>query len=202
MERSGFTVWLTGLPSSGKSTLAGLLAERLRGYGHAVEILDGDEVRRHLSRGLGFSREDRDENIRRIAFVAKLLTRVGGVAIVAAVSPYRAAREDARREIGRFVEVYVSCPVEECMQRDVKGLYRRAVRGEVPAFTGVSDPYEPPVDPEVSVETHRETVERSVEKILHGLRELGYLPPEPEEAVPADERLAIVSRLQRLGYLD
>jgi adenylyl-sulfate kinase len=181
MERRGFTIWLTGLPSSGKSTLAELLGKRLRGDNYPVQILDGDEVRLRLSKGLGFSRPDRDENIRRIAYVAKVLTRVGAVAITAAISPYRAVRAEAREEIKDFVEVYVACPLEECIRRDVKGLYRKALRGEIPAFTGVSDPYEPPEAPEVIVETHRETSEESVEKILQSLRDLGYLAADGAE---------------------
>ncbi len=173
----GFTVWFTGLPSSGKSTLAGLLARALRERGRTVEVLDGDEVRRELTRGLGFSREDRDENIRRIAYVAKVLTRNGVVAITAAISPYRAARERARAEIGRFVEVYVSCPVEVCMQRDVKGLYARAVRGEIPQFTGISDPYEEPLSPEVVVHSDRQSPQESLQRILSYLESAGYLQP-------------------------
>lgn len=176
MTRRGFTVWLTGLPSSGKSTLAGLLAERLRASDYPVEVLDGDEIRLRVSKGLGFSKDDRNENIRRISYVAKLLTRVGAVAITAAISPYRAVREEARDEIDRFVEVYVSCSLDECIRRDVKGLYRKALQGEIPAFTGISDPYEPPAMPEVTVETHRESVDESLEKILHPLRDLGHLP--------------------------
>ncbi|HEV8439998.1 MAG TPA: adenylyl-sulfate kinase [Methylomirabilota bacterium] len=182
MERRGFTIWLTGLPSAGKSTLAELLGKRLRAADYPVEILDGDEIRLRLSKGLGFSRQDRDENVRRIAFVAKLLTRVGGVAVTAAISPYREVRDEARREIQEFVEVYVSCELEECVRRDVKGLYRKALRGEIPAFTGISDPYEPPEAPEVTVETHRESPEESVEKILARLRSLGYLADDDERS--------------------
>jgi adenylyl-sulfate kinase len=178
LEQRGFTLWLTGLPSSGKSTLAELIAKRLRTTGQPVELLDGDEVRLRLSKGLGFSKEDRDENIRRIAYVARLLTRVGAVAITAAISPYRDVREEARREIGNFVEVYVKCPLEECVRRDVKGLYRKAIGGEIPRFTGISDPYEAPESPEVIVETDREAPEDSAEKILGALRRLGYLRPE------------------------
>jgi len=200
--RGGFTIWLTGLPSSGKSTLAGLLAERLRGADYPVEILDGDEVRLRLSKGLGFSREDRAENIRRIAYVAKLLTQVGAVAITAAISPYRTLREAARAEIKEFVEVYVSCPLEVCVRRDVKGLYGKALRGEIPAFTGISDPYEPPEAPEVTVETHRESLEESVGKILGALRDLGYLRAEPVDGFSSEEKAAIVARLQSRGYLD
>lgn len=174
---SGFVVWFTGLPSSGKSTLAGRLAGALRERGLGVEVLDGDEVRTTLTRDLGFSREDRDENIRRIAWVAKVLARNGTVAITAAISPYRAARDQARREIGRFVEVYVKCPVEICMQRDVKGLYGRALRGDLPCFTGVSDPYEEPPDPEVVVETDRQAPAEGVRLILAYLERAGWLRP-------------------------
>ncbi len=197
----GFTVWFTGLPSSGKSTLASLLQQKLSEMGYPVELLDGDEVRKRLTKGLGFSKEDRDENIRRISYVAKLLTRVGAVAIVSAISPYRAIREEARAEIGNFVEVYVSCALEECIRRDVKGLYRKALTGEIPNFTGISDPYEPPLTPEVVVETDRETPGESLARILTTLRALGYLPEEPER-LPPEEEARILARLKSLGYLD
>lgn len=173
----GFVVWFTGLPCSGKSTLARRLEEALRTRGLRVEVLDGDEVRQRLTRGLGFSKEDRDENIRRITYVAKLLARNGVVAITAAISPYRAVRDEARREIGRFIEVYVKCPLEVCMERDVKGLYRRALAGEIPNVTGLSDPYEEPLHPELVVETDREGPAESLERILARLEELGYLSP-------------------------
>lgn len=173
----GCVIWLTGLPSAGKSTLAGLLEVRLRALGRPVERLDGDEVRTRLTRGLGFSREDRDENVRRVAWVARLLAAHGVVVITALISPYRGARDEARREIGDFVEVWVKCDLDECIRRDVKGLYRRALAGEVANFTGVSDPYEPPLRPEVVVETDRQTAAESVERILDGLRSLGYLAP-------------------------
>jgi len=176
MKRQGFTVWLTGLPSSGKSTLARMLQRELDEAGLAVEVLDGDEIRQRLTKGLGFSKEDRDENIRRIAYVAKLLTRVGGITITAAISPFQEARERARAEIGNFVEVYVECPLSVCMQRDVKGLYAKAVRGEIPNFTGISDPYEPPVQPEVIVHTDRESHEESLAKILEKVVALNFLP--------------------------
>ena len=171
----GFTVWFTGLPSSGKSTLGRLLERELTQRGRRVEVLDGDEVRLRLSRGLGFSKEDRDENIRRITYVAKLITRCDGVAIACAISPYRVLREEARREIRQFIEVYVKCPLEVCIDRDVKGLYAKALRQEIPAFTGVSDPYEPPLAPEVIVETDSEPPEASVAKILQRLEALAYL---------------------------
>jgi adenylyl-sulfate kinase len=175
----GFTVWFTGLPSSGKSTLARMLEQVLVGRGQHVEVLDGDEVRLRLSRGLGFSKEDRDENIRRIAFVANLVTRCGGVAITCAISPYRGLRDEARQEIGRFVEVYVKCSLDVCIDRDVKGLYAKAIRGEISAFTGISDPYEAPLAPEVVVETDRESPEESLVKILQQLEALGYLVATP-----------------------
>ncbi len=175
---AGFVVWFTGLPSAGKSTLAQKLEKALRRRGLDVEVLDGDEVRKRLTKGLGFSKEDRDENIRRITYVAHLLARNGTVAITAAISPYRAIRDEARAEIERFVEVYVKCPLEVCIQRDVKGLYRRALAGEIPNFTGVSDPYEEPLRPEVTIETDRETPEVGVERILSTLEQQGYLPAE------------------------
>jgi len=176
MKQQGFAVWFTGLPSSGKTTLARMLQRELDEAGFAVEVLDGDEVRQRLTRGLGFSREDRDENIRRISYVAKLLTKVGGVAITAAISPYQESRERARAEIGNFVEVYVHCPLHVCMQRDVRGLYAKAVRGEILTFTGISDPYEPPVQPEVIVHTERESQEESLNKILEKLVALNCVP--------------------------
>lgn len=176
MKRNGFVVWFTGLPSSGKSTLARMVQRELDEAGFAVEVLDGDEIRQRLTKGLGFSKEDRDENIRRISYVAKRIANVGGVAITAAISPFREARERARAEIGNFVEVHVDCPLHVCMQRDVKGLYARAIRGEIANFTGISDPYEPPVQPEVVVHTDRESHEESVRKILEKLVALNWVP--------------------------
>jgi adenylyl-sulfate kinase len=170
----GFTLWLTGLSGAGKSTIAAQLETEFRARFGRVEVLDGDVVRTHLSRGLGFSKEDRDTNIRRIGFVANLLTRNGVPVIVAAISPYRAVRDEVRAEIGSFVEVYVTCSLDELTRRDVKGLYAKALRGELANFTGVSDPYEPPLLPEVVVDSERETVAQSVAKILAKLDELGY----------------------------
>jgi adenylyl-sulfate kinase len=175
----GFVVWFTGLPSAGKSTLARRLEKELLRRGSPVEVLDGDEVRLRLTKGLGFSREDRDENIRRISFVARLLARHGVVAITAAISPFRAARAEARREIERFVEVYVQCGLATCVERDVKGLYRRALAGEIPNFTGISDPYEEPLHPEITVHTDGESAEDSVARIVARLEALGYLAPTP-----------------------
>src|SRR5918994_6706565 len=176
MMSTGYTVWFTGLSGSGKTTLSAAVAEAIRARGQRVEVLDGDVVRTNLSKGLGFSREDRDTNIRRIGFVAKLLSRNDVAVVVAAISPYRAVRDEVRAEIGRFVEVFVRCPVEELIRRDVKGLYERALRGEVAQFTGVSDPYEEPLNPEVVVDTDRETVEESVAKVVAALERLGHLP--------------------------
>jgi adenylylsulfate kinase len=173
----GFTVWLTGLSGAGKSTIAHHLERELQARGRAVEILDGDVVRTHLSKGLGFSREDRDTNILRIAFVCRLLTRHGAAVISAAISPYAQARQEAREQIGAFVEVYVRCPIEVLMRRDVKGLYEKALRGELANFTGVSDPYEAPEHPDVVVDTDRESVEQSVAKILAYLQDHGYIEP-------------------------
>ena len=177
MPTEGFVVWFTGLPSAGKSTLARLLEKELHRRACRVEVLDGDEVRLRLTEGLGFSKEDRNENIRRISFVARLLAQHGVIAITATISPYRAAREEARREIERFVEVYVQCGLPTCVQRDVKGLYRRALTGEITHFTGISDPYEEPLDPEVTVQTEGETAEESLAKIMARLEALGYVAP-------------------------
>jgi bifunctional enzyme CysN/CysC len=167
--RRGMTVWLTGLSSAGKSTLGQALYDRLWAMGHKVEFLDGDTVRRNLCKGLGFSKEDRDENIRRIGFVAELLTRNGVVVLVSAISPYRSIREEVRRRIGDFVEVYVNAPLSVCEQRDVKGLYKKARSGELAGFTGIDDPYEPPENPEVECRTDLETPHESAERVLRYL---------------------------------
>ena len=174
MER-GFTLWFTGLSGAGKSTLANAIIGKLQAQGKRVEILDGDEVRTNLSKGLGFSKEDRDTNIRRIGYVAHLLSRNGAVAITAAISPYRTVRDEVRQRIGDFVEVYVKCPLETLVARDVKGLYKKALAGEIKEFTGVSDPYEEPLTPEILVDSSRESVEESANIILTRLHELGFL---------------------------
>src|SRR5262245_41667105 len=168
----GFCIWFTGLSGAGKSTLSRALSEILKSRSRNVEILDGDEVRENLSKGLGFSREDRDTNIRRIGYVCHLLARNGVIAISAAISPYRSVRDENRKRIGNFVEIFVKCPLEGLIGRDVKGLYKKALAGEIKNFTGVSDPYEDPLQPEIVVETDKETVEESARKII------GYLERE------------------------
>lgn len=198
MSYKGVTIWFTGFSGAGKSTLAEVIEQRLRGRGHNVEVLDGDIVRTHLSKGLDFSREGRDTNIKRIAFVCGLLTRNGVVCISAAIAPYSEARNWARREIGNFVEVYVKCPIEVCRQRDVKGLYKLVDEGKLKGFTGVDDPYEEPEHPELVIETSKETVEESVARILAKLTELGYLE---SEELPEDETKVVAERLTVLGYL-
>jgi adenylyl-sulfate kinase len=200
----GFTLWFTGLSGAGKSTLATLVAERLREMQRRVELLDGDEIRKNLSQGLGFSKADRDANILRIAFVARLLSRNGVVAITAAISPYREIRDRARAEIRNFVEVYVDCPLEICEQRDVKGLYRKARAGEIQQFTGISDPYEPPLNPEIHLHTDRENPEEDVEIILSRLAEMGLLSYSPARhggAYSPEEEALVSERLKNLGYL-
>ncbi len=180
----GFTIWMTGLSGAGKSTLARELEAALRERQRHVEVLDGDEVRENLSKGLGFSKEDRDTNIRRIAYVARLISRSGGVAITAAISPYRSVRDEARGQIGNFVEVFVRCPLDRLVQRDTKGLYAKALRGEIAQFTGISDPYEEPLAAEVVVDTDVETVQESTDKILRKLEALGYLPQVDGQIAP------------------
>ena len=177
----GFTLWFTGLSGAGKTTVAEIVERELRERAGHVEVLDGDIVRTNLSKGLGFSREDRDTNVLRIGFVAKLLTRNGVPVIVSAISPYKEARDQVRRDIGDdFVEIFVDCPVEVCAERDVKGLYKKAYSGEIGAFTGVSDPYEPPASPELILRTNEEEAEESAGKVIAKLEELGYLKPVEE----------------------
>jgi adenylylsulfate kinase len=192
----GFTIWLTGLPCSGKSTIAARLAEHLLNQGRLVEVLDGDIVRQSLSQGLTFTREDRDRNVRRVGFVANLLSRNGIVVIVALVSPYRAARSEVRAAIERFVEVHVDCPLAECERRDVKGLYKKARGGALAGFTGIDDPYERPEQPEVTLDTSRETAEESTEVILAAIRRLGY---GQEEGAPPSNPLKVRQRMMELG---
>src|SRR6267142_876384 len=171
----GFVLWFTGLSGAGKSTISNIVEARLRAAGAKVELLDGDAVRTHLSKGLGFSKEDRDINIRRIGFVCELLSRNGVIAIAAAISPYRAVRDEVRARIPGFVEVYMECPLDVLVQRDKKGLYRKALAGEIPQFTGISDPYEPPLAPEVTIHAALETPEEGVRKVWTALESLGLV---------------------------
>ena len=183
--KNGFTVWLTGLSGAGKSTIATLLREELQARDHAVEMLDGDEVRKNLSAGLGFSREDRDANVRRIGWVAAMASRHGAAVIVAAISPYRAVRDEIRRQIGSFVEVYVKCPIDVLKHRDPKGLYKKAVAGEIRNFTGISDPYEEPSRPEVVIETSLESPAESTRKLIDALTKLGLISDRDASTSPA-----------------
>lgn len=174
-DHKGFTLWFTGLSGAGKTTIAKLVAQQLRDRGNKVERLDGDIVRQSLTRDLGFSKEDRNRNIERVTFVAKLLTRNGVAVLCSFISPYRERRAKSRQEIGEFIEVFVECPVEVCAQRDVKGLYKKAFAGEIQNFTGVSDPYEDPEDPEIVCHTADETVEESAATIIAYLEDHGYV---------------------------
>jgi adenylylsulfate kinase len=177
LRRGGFCIWLTGLPSSGKTSIARELLPLLRAEGWYVDLLDGDEVRRGLSADLGFDRRSREVHAGRVTFVAKLLARNGAIPIVALISPYRTSRAHAREEIGRFVEVYVNTPVEECERRDVKGLYKKARAGEIKEMTGVDDPYEPPESPDIVVDTLLYSPAESAKFIRRELGRLGWLPP-------------------------
>ncbi len=210
MTEKGFTLWFTGLYGSGKTTLAKMAEKEIRKRGFKVELLDGGEIRGSLSNGLGFSRQDRDTHIRRMGFICHLLSRNGVVVIASAISPYRAIRDENRKLIGSFVEVHVKCPVETCMERDGKGLYKKALAGEIKDFTGVSAPYEEPLNPEVRVETDKEPPDQSLAKILRRLEELNYMPPkgeETEDLSPNEEVYSIEDedkikkRLKDLGYI-
>lgn len=198
----GFTLWFTGLPCSGKSTLAQLVAKELVHRGRGVEILDGDVVRTHLTKGLGFSKEDRDENIKRIGFVCHLLSKHGAVAIAAAISPYRAIRDQVRSTIENFIEVYVDTPLEVCIQRDVKGMYKKALAGEMKGFTGVDDPYEAPLNPELVIQTAQEAPEVSASRILRLLELRGLVNSNHAPAYTPEEAEKIRERLTKLGYIE
>lgn len=202
MEHKGFTLWFTGLSGSGKTTLARGVEAILRERSMKVEVLDGDIIRQNLSKGLGFGKEDRDTNIKRIGFVCELLTRNGVVAIGSAISPYQEVRDFVRQDIGDFVLVYVKCPLDVLIQRDVKGLYQKALSGEIPNFTGISDPYEEPLDPEIIVDTAVESPQESIGKIIAKLEELEYIPPAPQQRVYSEEEeKEIEDRLRALGYI-
>ncbi|MFW6296383.1 MAG: adenylyl-sulfate kinase [Halothece sp.] len=174
-KQRGVTIWFTGLSGAGKTTISRALAEALRSQGYQLEILDGDIVRENLTKGLGFSKEDRDENIRRIGFVSHLLTRNGVIVLVSAISPYAEIRNEVRQRIGNFLEVYVNAPLAVCEERDVKGLYKRARAGEIKQFTGIDDPYEAPTNPDIECRTDIEDLSTCVNKILNQLEELGYI---------------------------
>ena len=175
-QQPGVTIWFTGLSGAGKTTISRAIEQALQSKGYKrIEILDGDVVRQNLTKGLGFSKEDRDENIRRVGFVANILTRNQVIVLVSAISPYQEIRQELRERIGNFVEVYVNAPLAICEQRDVKGLYKKARAGEIKNFTGIDDPYEPPLNPEVECRTDLESLEESVAKVLAKLQELGYL---------------------------
>jgi adenylyl-sulfate kinase len=195
---SGITLWFTGIPASGKSAIAREVRDLLANRGLPVELLDGPEVRQSLSRGLGFTREDREENVRRIGYVAKLLSRNGVIAICASVSPYRATREEIRQHVTNFVEIYVECPIQVAEQRDTEGLYARARAGVIEDFTGVSDPYEPPERPEVHIRSHEESVATAATKVVKTL-ELLQLIPTVDDGFPDAEELR--RRLRGLGYI-
>jgi len=208
MERQGFTLWFTGLSGSGKTTLAKLVEKELEAQGLKVERLDGDIVRQSLSRDLGFTKEDRDKNIERVTFVAKLLTRNGVAVLTSFISPYRDVRARSREEIGNFIEVYCKAPLEALIERDVKGLYTKALRGEIENFTGISDTYEEPIHPEVICETDKESPEESAAKIIAKLEELGYIPEVasekevyPDRVYSEVEEEVIEKKLQALGYV-
>ena len=203
-KHKGFTLWFTGLPCSGKSTLAGIVAAELKRRERFIEILDGDEVRKHLTKGLGFSREDRDENIRRIGYVCRLLSRNGAIAIAAAISPYRAVRDEVRaaHEPGRFLEVFVNTPLEVCIRRDVKGMYKKALAGEMKNFTGIDDPYEAPAAAELVIEAAAEPEQQSGTRIITRLEQLGLVDAVHEPAYTPEEAEKIRERLTRLGYIE
>ncbi len=202
MDQRGVTVWFTGMSGAGKTALAVVLERELLRRGLKVERLDGDIVRQSLTRDLGFSKEDRDTNIERVTFVAKLLTRNGVAVLCSFISPYRAVRAKVKEEVGNFVEVYCHAPLEVLIERDVKGMYKKAIAGEIKHFTGISDPYEVPEKPEVTINSGVETIEESLSKILRKLEELGYVPRVEEDApYTADEEALIEARLEALGYL-
>ena len=199
--QKGVTLWFTGLSGSGKTTLSQMVEETLLERGLNVEVLDGDVVRQNLSKGLGFSKEDRDLNIHRIGFVCNLLTRNNVIAIAAAISPYKAVRDANRKLIGNYVEIHTDCPLEVLAKRDTKGLYKKAMAGEIKNFTGVSDPYEEPEDAEIKVDTSDESADKSHDRIIQTLEILGYIPKMEGNEYSEDEEAKIKKRLKDLGYI-
>ena len=202
MAHEGFTLWFTGLSGAGKTTLAKKVQRVMLSRGMNTELLDGDVVRTNLSKGLGFSKEDRDTNIRRIGFVASLLARNNTVCLAAAISPYQAIRDEVRALHKHFVEVYTYASIEELTNRDVKGLYKKALAGEIKGFTGVDDPYEAPKNPEVSIDTERESVDESADKIVRYLELRGLIPAAAGADVSPEEEAAILGRLRELSFID
>jgi adenylylsulfate kinase len=201
MANTGFTLWFTGLSGAGKTTLAKRVQKILVQRGLNVELLDGDVIRTNLSKGLGFSKEDRDTNIRRIGFVASLLARNDTVCIAAAISPYKDVRDEVRGLHRKFVEVYTFASLDALEGRDVKGLYKKARAGEIKGFTGVDDPYEAPVNPEIAIDTERESVEESTDKIVRHLELQGLIPAAPGEDIPADEEQRILASLKARAFI-
>ena len=201
MANKGFTLWFTGLSGAGKTTLAKRVQRILLTRGVNVELLDGDVVRTNLSKGLGFSKEDRDTNIRRIGFVASLLARNDTVCIAAAISPYREIRREVRELHQTFVEVYTYASLDELEERDVKGLYKKARAGEIKGFTGVDDPYEAPEGAEIEIDSESETIDQSLDKIIRYLELKGHIPAAPGEDIPAAEEAAILERLKQLEFI-
>jgi len=201
MMEKGFCVWFTGLSAAGKTTLSRLLEGALLERGLMVEVLDGEDVRTNLSKELGFSREDRETHLRRIAFVTKLLIRNGIVVLVAAITPYQGIREEVRAEIGDFVEVYLNTPLEVCIKRDPKGLYQKAQSGEIKNFTGIDDPFEPAERAEIVLRTGEESPEESLARILLTLEMLKLIPPMPQPGYSEEEAEVIKQRLTDLGYI-
>jgi len=202
MANTGFTLWFTGLSGAGKTTLAKRVQRILLARGMNVELLDGDVVRTNLSKGLGFSKEDRDTNIRRIGFVAGLLARNNTVCIAAAISPYKAVRDEVRALHGSFVEVYTHATLDELEARDVKGLYKKARAGEIKGFTGVDDPYEAPEHAEIAVDSGKESIEESTDKIVRYLELKGLVPAAPGEDIPEAEEAGIREKLKALHFID
>lgn len=202
MAHNGFTLWFTGLSGAGKTTLAKKIEKQLLKRGCNVEMLDGDVVRTNLSKGLGFSKEDRDTNIRRIGFVASLLARNNAICIAAAISPYQAIRDEVRGMHQNFVEVYTECSLEKLEERDTKGLYAKARAGEIKGFTGIDDPYEAPENPEVIVHTENEGIDESADKIVRYLEMHGLVPAADDGSITADEEEAIKGKLKSLNFID
>jgi len=202
MATTGFTIWFTGLSGAGKTTLAKKIQKTMLKRGMNVELLDGDVVRTNLSKGLGFSKEDRDTNIRRIGFVASLLARNNTVCIAAAISPYKAIRDEVRGMHEHFVEVYTECSLDALEGRDTKGLYKKARAGEIKGFTGVDDPYEAPESPEIVVHTENEGIDESADKIIRHLELKGLIPAEDGGGISAEEEQQIRARLKSLQFID